>query len=91
MPRYRIIVADPVKYAARFSGSDATPGAVHAVADSECPLGRPNCRCCGDPSTPCEEVKGNSNPHCRQCGVDHGIAPDAILAANGLVLELEQP
>jgi len=87
MPRYRVVVADVKKYAARFPGAVAALGAVHTVADSGCPLGAPNCRCCGDPGTPCEEVEGN--PHCRQCGVDHGIAPDAILAANGLALELE--
>jgi len=57
------------------------------AADSECPLDRPNCRHCGDPAF---AVSCVASGHCQQCGTAHGIAPDSVLVAKGLVL-LEVP
>lgn len=49
-----------------------------------CPMGRPNCRNCGDPAfkASCREAG-----HCPQCGIAHGVAPDAVLKAKGLILQ----
>jgi len=59
-------------------------GTEHAAPMSDaCPEGRPNCRNCGDPAF-ADACKAAG--HCPQCGVTHGIAPDAVLAANGYAL-----
>lgn len=50
----------------------------------ECPEGGVNCRNCGDP-----EFKASCDAagHCPGCGTKHGISPDSILVAAGLVAE----
>jgi len=86
--RYKIIVADSKKHAARFPGMDHTIGTVHTIVESECPSGLSNCRNCGDNNIECVVI--GDDVHCKQCGVDHGIAPDSILSENGLVLVAEE-
>lgn len=47
----------------------------------------PNCRNCGDP----EHAKAcRAAGHCPDCGTNHGIAPDRIVAANGYRFEVEE-
>lgn len=58
-------------------------GDLHTSADSECPLGLPNCRNCGDPA---HAAACRAAGHCQLCGTAHGIAPDAYLAASGVSL-----
>ena len=95
MPRYKIVVDDVEKahtanahsYRLHWDvqrliekGPKRPKGTVHDLMDSECPEGRPNCRNCGDPAH-AEACKAAG--HCPHCGTRHGIAPDAVLAANG--------
>lgn len=98
MARYRIAVAHPAKArAARAHAyrlhpehaqriAQAPPpavGTLWAEMDDTCPLGRPNCRRCGDPAF--QETCRNLG-HCPQCGTAHGIAPTSVLEAHGLTL-----
>ena len=83
MPKFAIIVENPTADHARSFGP-RKKGDVHTVADSECPLGRPNCRNCGDPD---HVATCRAAGHCPDCGTKHGIAPDAIVARNGYRLE----
>lgn len=56
-------------------------GTIHtSIEGFECPDGLPNCRNCGDPAH-AESCKAAG--HCPHCGTAHGVAPDAVLAANG--------
>ena len=51
---------------------------------TECPDGKPNCRNCGDPAF-AESCQRDG--HCLHCGTCHGVAPDSVLAASGLVVQ----
>jgi len=73
--------------------ADRTPekleGDLHTHIAEECPLGLPNCRNCGDPEF--AETCAAAG-HCPDCGTKHGIAPDAVVAANGFELvEVDDP
>jgi hypothetical protein len=60
-------------------------GTIHTEFDSlECPEGLPNCRNCGDPEF--KETCARDG-HCPNCGTNHGIAPDSVLARNGYAIE----
>lgn len=59
-------------------------GHVHDEVDDTCPDGRPNCRHCGDPAY-AEACRAAG--HCPHCGTRHGLAPDAVVAANGYRVE----
>jgi hypothetical protein len=65
-------------------GAARAVGHIHTEMDDVCPEGLPNCRNCGDPgfAAACEQAG-----HCPDCGTKHGIAPDAVLARHGFVLE----
>jgi hypothetical protein len=58
-------------------------GSVWTGLEDTCPDGLPNCRNCGDPqfAESCRKAG-----HCPHCGTKHGIAPDSVLAANGLTM-----
>ena len=103
MPRYRIVVHDEekaheahihsyrlhpqIQRAMRKENKRRAVGTVHDENDSECPDGLPNCRNCGDPA---HAETCQAAGHCPHCGTKHGIAPDAVLAANGYRLEPAQ-
>lgn len=63
-------------------------GSLHAHLEDACPDGGTNCRNCGDPAFT-ETCKAAG--HCPACGTKHGIAPDSVVAAAGLVLQEIQP
>lgn len=64
-------------------------GTVHAVvAAFDCPEGHPNCRNCGDPA---HADACRAAGHCLNCGTRHGVAPDAILVANGYRIVEDPP
>ena len=89
MAKFAIVIEDVKKahageLARGFRSAARPKGFVHTEADDTCPLGRPNCRNCGDPDHVAEcQAAG----HCPDCGTKHGIAPDAIVARNGYRLE----
>lgn len=63
-------------------------GTLHAVAETECPDGLPNCRNCGDPAHTAACRKAG---HCPLCGIAHGVAPERYLADSGVELvEVEE-
>jgi hypothetical protein len=82
---YVAVIEDPEK--ARAVRPDAVAGELwHGDAFTlDCPLGRPNCRHCGDPER-VERCRADS--HCRDCGRrgGHGVAPDSVLSAKGIAL-----
>ena len=90
MAKWRVVVKDPAVEHARSRGRGFTherrpQGFVHAAdLDDACPMGRPNCRNCGDPK---HAEACRLAGHCPDCGTRHGIAPDATLEANGYGLE----
>jgi len=59
-------------------------GDLYGEGDLDCPLGRPNCRHCGDPA---HAAACAAAGHCEWCGTRHGVAPESILAAHGLAIE----
>lgn len=81
-PVERLTAAVEAKVRA-FVGAPRQVDDLHTHMPSECPDGQPNCRNCGDPvfAASCDAAG-----HCRACGTRHGIAPDAVLAANGYAL-----
>lgn len=99
MARIRLVVTDSAKaQAAKVRAYHLHPrlqaqvaresppavGTVHTEMDDTCPEGLPNCRNCGDPQH-ADECKAAG--HCPDCGTKHGVAPDSVLAANGLTME----
>lgn len=98
MPLYHVVVADEAKaHEAHKHSYRHHPhlvkhlavrpvGTVHAASvESECPNGLPNCRNCGDPA---HAASCQASGHCPDCGTLHGIAPDAVIEANGYRLEI---
>ncbi len=71
------------KHLAKSLGPEREAGDLHTTADVECPNDLPNCRNCGDPK---HAASCRAKGHCPHCGTRHGIAPDAVLAENGLEL-----
>ncbi len=70
-------------------GPAKSTGELHAHMPDECPDGLPNCRHCGDPA---HAERCAALGHCSHCGTRHGIAPEAVLAANGYaLLDVEPP
>jgi hypothetical protein len=61
-------------------------GTVHTTAESDCPVGMPNCRNCGDPNY---KEQCSAAGHCPDCGTKHGIAPDSVINASGYKLVTE--
>lgn len=73
------------RLAAAHVGAKRAKGTRHADGvESDCPLGRPNCRNCGDPA---HAEACHAAGHCPDCGTKHGIAPDATLSEHGFMLE----
>lgn len=69
---------------ARHPNGPRPKGTVHDEVETDCPDGLPNCRNCGDPAYADDcQAKG----HCPDCGTTHGLAPDAVVAANGYELK----
>lgn len=60
-------------------------GDLWGTADLECPRDMPNCRNCGDPAY-AETCRAAG--HCPDCGVRHAVAPDSVLLAHGLEIQL---
>src|SRR5688572_26670209 len=78
-------------HAERVAGPLKAAGDVYSVvelpADVQgwCPDDRPNCEHCGDPE---HEDACKAAGHCADCrALRHGVAPDAVAAANGLRVE----
>jgi hypothetical protein len=70
-------------------GQPKKAGDLHTHLSSACPDGWENCRNCGDPNF-AEACKAAG--HCPHCGTRHGIAPDAVVKANGYALvEVDPP
>lgn len=97
--RVKLVVVDPQKaHVARVHSYRLHPavqkrvaaqphpeaGSIHAEMNDACPEGRPNCRNCGDPDY-AQQCKQQG--HCPDCGTRHGVAPDSVLARNGLAIE----
>lgn len=63
--------------------NNADPGDPCGTCEATTTERRPNCRHCGDPAhaDACQAAG-----HCPDCGVKHGVAPDAIVAGNGYEL-----
>lgn len=74
------IQAQAERLAARHVGKPRPLGTLHDELEDACPLGRPNCRDCGDPDHAAACRKAG---HCPDCGTKHGIAPASVLAVNG--------
>ena len=73
---------------AQVQESPQVAGALWTHMEDACPDGLPNCRKCGDPAF---AVACAAAGHCPHCGTAHGIAPDSVLAAHGVVLKAMEP
>lgn len=87
--KWTVVVADEQRAHARECVAGFRPhtprpvGTVHGVYDARCPDGQLDCEHCGDPAY---REACLAAGHCEHCvALRHGMAPDSVLEAHGLI------